>query len=420
MENSRDTASATRHGWIPVFVLCLNFGVVFFDRNALNFLMPFVSSDLKLSNFDIGLLSAALSLTWALSGFFISAASDRANSRKPMLIAAILCFSVCSFLSGLAVSFATLLGARLLMGAAEGPILPLSQSLVASSVPVKRRGLAMGLVQNFGSNLLGSFVAPIVLVGISTWMGWRIAFFLSGVPGLICAALVWRFVHDCPADKGGQEREKLSLSAAFAYRNVLVCSVLSTLVVGYMAVTYTFLPLYLTRISGYSTGEMSVLISALGLAAATSGIVVPMLSDRIGRKPVIVLMPLLGCLLPIATLVGPADPWILGAFLFAGWFIIGTLSLIMATVPSETVSLSQVATALAIIMGAGEIFGGVGMPIFSGWIADTMGLGGVMWTLIALSGASAVSALYLIETHSTHTRRRQHPPLGPRAVEDGI
>src|SRR6185295_9226275 len=109
---------------------------------------------------------------------------------------ATLAFSACSFLSGLAASFAVLLGARLLMGAAEGGIMPISQAMIASEVRPERRGLAMGVTQNFGSNLLGSFVAPVLLVAFATAFSWRHAFFLAGIPGVVAALLMWRFVRD--------------------------------------------------------------------------------------------------------------------------------------------------------------------------------------------------------------------------------
>src|SRR5688572_3801661 len=143
-----------------VALLSLNFGIVFFDRNALNFLMPFVQPELGLSNTQVGLTAAALSFTWAISGFLVGGLSDRIGRRKPIIIAATVAFSLCSVLSGLATSFAILIGARLLMGVAEGGILPVSQSLTAAEVSPERRGLAMGVMQNFGSNLLGSTAAP--------------------------------------------------------------------------------------------------------------------------------------------------------------------------------------------------------------------------------------------------------------------
>lgn len=69
-------------------------------------------------------------------------------------------------------SFASLFLTRLLMGAAEGPFLPVAQSLVAVESTAARRG---------------SFVAPLVLVMIATALSWRWAFFLAGIPGLIMA-----------------------------------------------------------------------------------------------------------------------------------------------------------------------------------------------------------------------------------------
>jgi MFS family permease len=148
-------------------VLGLTFGFVFFDRNAMSYLAPFVAADLHLTNTQIGLLSSALSLTWALSGYAIGALSDATGRRKSILIVAVIVFSLCSIGSGLALSFTALLASRLLMGLSEGGILPISQSLVAMESSDKRRGLNMGVMQNFGSNLLGSFAAPLVLVAIA-------------------------------------------------------------------------------------------------------------------------------------------------------------------------------------------------------------------------------------------------------------
>src|SRR5206468_11285951 len=60
-----------------------------------------------------------------------------------------------------------LLGARLLMGATEGAVMPISHSLVAEEVSPEHRGLAMGVAQNLGSNLLGSALAPVVLTALA-------------------------------------------------------------------------------------------------------------------------------------------------------------------------------------------------------------------------------------------------------------
>jgi len=85
--------SSTAYQVMLVTLLSVNFGIVFFDRNALNFLMPFVQPELGLSNTQVGILASALSLTWACAAFGIGVISDRTGSRKGLLILATLAFS---------------------------------------------------------------------------------------------------------------------------------------------------------------------------------------------------------------------------------------------------------------------------------------------------------------------------------------
>ncbi|HOP20915.1 MAG TPA: MFS transporter, partial [Amphiplicatus sp.] len=303
-----------------VGLLSLNFGIVFFDRNALNFLMPFVQPDLNLSNTEIGLLASALSFTWAISGYYLGAASDRSGKRKSFLVAAIIAFSLCSVLSGLATSFLFLLGARLLMGAAEGSILPISQSLTASEVPPEKRGLAMGVMQNFGSNLLGSFVAPVALVALATWVGWRYAFFLAGVPGIITALLIWRFIEEpemAPAPEGVADR--LTVRQAFSHMNILICAVMAVLLVSYLVIAWAFMPLYLTKVRGFDPATMGWLMGTLGISATVGSFIVPGLSDIVGRRPVMIIVPLIGIILPLGAMYFMGSPWLLAVIFFFGW-----------------------------------------------------------------------------------------------------
>src|SRR5271169_4240598 len=178
-----------------IWVLTITFGFVFLDRNAASFLMPFIADELHLNNSQVGLTASALSFTWAVAAFLGGAYSDRTGNRKSFLLITVVAFSLCSFASGLAVSFITLFATRLLMGLAEGPILPIAQSLVAIESTAAKRGNNMGVMQNFGSNMLGSFAAPLILVAVASSYNWRWAFYLAGAPGLIMALLIARYVR---------------------------------------------------------------------------------------------------------------------------------------------------------------------------------------------------------------------------------
>jgi len=406
-----------------VTLLSLNFGIVFFDRNALNFLMPFVQPELGLSNTQVGILASALSLTWACAAFGIGFVSDRTGSRKGLLILATLAFSACSFLTGLAGSFAAILGARLLMGAAEGGIMPISQAMIAAEVKPERRGLAMGVTQNFGSNLLGSFVAPVLLVAFATAYGWRSAFYLAGIPGIVAALLMWKLIRE-PAVRAAPRGATGTMTwrEALAERNVLICALMGVLLVSYLVVCWAFMPLYLTKVRGYDPQTMGWLMGTLGISATIGAFLVSGLSDRFGRRPLMISMPLIGVILPLGAMYFAGSVWVLAAIFFVGWGLTGIFPLFMATVPSESVDRRHIATVLGVCMGTGEVIGGVLSPSIAGYAADLAGLAAPLWIMLGLTITAGILALGLRETAPRILMERREPPaagthpsLGPVA-----
>jgi ACS family hexuronate transporter-like MFS transporter len=394
--------------WL-VGMLSINFGIVFFDRQALNVLMPFVQPELSLTNTQIGLLASALSFTWALAAFGVGKLSDTIGNRKLLLILSTLGFSVCSFASGIATSFILMLSARLLMGAAEGGIMPISHAMVATEVDPKHRGLAQGIAQNFGSNLLGSFIAPVLLVWFGQEFGWRNAFFLAGIPGIVSAAIIWFTLKEPPAPpkpSAEHEGEKYGVMDAMRNRNVFLCVVLGVLMVSYFVICLTFLPIYLTSIRGYSAIEMSWLIGTLGISATIGSFATSGLSDLIGRKPVMIAMPLIGVILPLGAMYWAGSVWGLAAIFFFGWGLNGIFPLFMATVPSESVDPRHAATALGLTMGSAEILGGVFAPGIAGAAADASTLAAPLWIMIGLTIAGGIVAMFLKETAPRALARR--------------
>ena len=393
-------------------MLSLSFGFVFFDRNAMSFLAPFVAADLSLSNTQIGLLISALSLTWALSGYLLGARSDRSGRRKPYLLVAVIVFSVCSFFSGLASSFFMLLAARLLMGVAEGPILPISQTLMAMNSTASRRGHNMGIMQNFGSNLLGSCIAPLLLVAIASHYHWRLAFIIAGIPGLVAAWMIWKYVREPkevvitqpvsqPADTG-------SLLELLRYRNVWLCMLISCFYVAWMVLGWAFMPVYYMNERQFGSTDMGILMSVLGASATLCSFIVPALSDRLGRRTVVVVFSLIGALTPLAALYFQGPFWMLCAVLFITWSASGVAPIFMATIPSETVPAHRIAACVGLVMGMGEVVGGVLSPVLGGWLADLHGLSAPLLLQAGCAIVVGVIGLGLIETAPLRTIGRSN------------
>src|SRR5882672_1021325 len=386
-----------------LFLLCLTLGIVFFDRNASLYLSPYIVQELKLTNEQVGWLGSALSLTWALSADFFGAWSDRLGVRKPFLLASVLSFSLCSFLSGVSQSFGVLLASRLLMGLAEGPFLPVAMTILMAVSSEERRGLNMGVMQNFFSNLMGSFVAPLVLVAIAEHYNWRWSFYIAGVPGLICAFFIWKYVREPArvavpgASVGSTAHGRIGLIEMLRVRNVWLCVMISVFMVPWMLLAWNFLPLFYTSYRHFTPSEMSVLMSLLGVCAAVGAFVVPALSDRIGRKPVLIGFSLLGALVPLTALYYTGPLWALGALISIGWLASGVFPLFMGTIPAESTSPRHVASAMGLVVCIGEIAASVLTPL-AGRIADQTSLAAplLMQTGCALIGG--VFAMFLVET----------------------
>ena len=397
----------TRYQWLLIGLLSANFGVVFFDRNTISYLGSFIQKDLGLNNAQLGYIAAAFSFSWAIAGLFMGALVDKYGKRKLMLVAATVVFSLASVLSGFAAGFVALMGARLLMGIAEGGIMPITQTLIASDVPHERRGLAQGLTQNFGANLLANSLGPLVIVWMGVHYGWRNAFFLSAIPGLVMAFLIAWLVREPKVDAVRPKAEPGAISRMLADRNMILCILISTLLVAFLLVYVTFTPLYLLNVRGFSQSQMSLIMSAFGIASMAVAFLVPGSSDRFGRKPVILIASVLGLLLPLGILFlnNAGVPGMI-ACMASGAALSGVFPLVMATIPSEIVGPARTATALSLTMGISEIVGGVFAPSIAGRVADAHGLGATLWILTGIVVAIILLALFLRETAPAVLGRR--------------
>ncbi|OXH92074.1 MFS transporter [Burkholderia multivorans] len=390
-----------------LLILFMTFGFVFFDRLALSFLFPFMAAELHLTNAQLGMVSSALALTWALSGAATGAWSDARGTRKPLLIAAVLGFSVFSALSGFVGGFASLIAFRALMGIAEGPVLPLSQSLMIESSTPSRRGLNMGLLQGSAAGLLGAMIGPPVVIGIATAAGWREAFYVSCIPGIAIAFCIWRWVHEappggaidaradaCSATKDTAKGATVSRWALLKARNVLLCVLISCFFLTWFVVVISFAPTFLVSSRHFSASDMGVVMTCLGAAWVFWGFAVPAISDRIGRKPTFVIYQLgsVATVIAYAQLSNPTAMLWAGALM--GMFVNGMVGG-YGTLMSEGYPTAARATAQNVLWNIGRAIGGLG-PMTVGALAARYSFQTAIALLAGLYVLDMVATVFLI------------------------
>jgi predicted MFS family arabinose efflux permease len=392
-----------------VLLLGLAFGFAYFDRMAMTFLSPYVVAELKLSNTQVGALGSGLSLTWALGAYFIGRWSDAVGRRKPFLLAFMVIFSFCSVLSGLATGFGTLFASRLVMGAVEGPFLPICLAIIAAASVQSRKGLNVGIVQNAFGSLIGTALAPLVLVALADAWGWRAAFYVAGIPGLVLAVLIWRFIAEPATEPRAPDHVAPPLLPIrmLANRNIAVCSLISCLMVGSLVIGSIFLPLYFTGPRGWEPATMSRVMAVLGLCPGVGGVLVSWLSDKIGRRPPMIAGCFVAAVCPFAALYFGGSIPALTAIMFASWIGIGVFPLFMGLVPAETLGHGQAATAMGLVVAIGELSGGFVGPLVGGALADRYGLEAPLLIAGVLAVLGGFVALALQETNPRVLGRRK-------------
>lgn len=150
----------SRRKWIIAAMLFIGGGVSYLDRAARSVLAPLVVRDLKLDPASLGLVFSAFFVGYALCCMAGGMAADRFGPRK-VIVCTILAWSLFCGLTGVAISFASLLVIRLFFGMAEGPFLSTSSKIVCNWFYVSANcyfAIILDMVESSRVGALGGFI----------------------------------------------------------------------------------------------------------------------------------------------------------------------------------------------------------------------------------------------------------------------
>ena len=281
------SASARRYA-LGVLVVVYTFN--FIDRQILAILLPAIKAEFGVGDAVLGFLAGtAFALFYATLGVPIALLADRWN-RRNLIALSLTLWSGMTALSGFAGNIVQLALARIGVGVGEAGCSPAAHSMIADYYPPEQRASAMGI---FTLGISGGIMLAYLTGGwVVQNIGWREAFLIVGVPGILLALLMRFTVSEPPRglsesriDSGARPGIPEVTRFLFRRRSFVLISVGSGMAsFGGYAVA-NFFPSYLVRSFGMSPADIGIYLGLVlgiagGLGFAGGGFV----ADRLGRR----------------------------------------------------------------------------------------------------------------------------------------
>lgn len=366
----------------------LNF-LNYIDRYILSAVLPSIKTDLRLTDFELGMLGNAFLVTYFIISPLFGRLGDRL-SRTRLVSAGVAAWSVATAGSGIAGSFAQLFTARATVGVGEAAYSAIAPSLIADYFPLRERGRAFSAF--FVATPVGAAIGFLLGGVLEHAFGWRAAFYFVGLPGILLALLTLTAPNP---PRGIQDREPTaeprehSPSDRTLREDLRVLSRTPTYVwtvVGYAAYTFgigglaIWMPTFLFRVRGLELREADFLVGGVTVVAGLIGTFVGgFLGDRLlawNRQAHLWLS-------GVAAIIGIVPVWLTVASpslrVYGPAFFVAELLLFLSTGPINAVLMNAVpaamrATASAVCIFAIHLFGdAISAPII-GALSDRYGL----------------------------------------------
>lgn len=372
-------------GWTSTQIYSLGLLILlnlsnYLDRTIIGILQQPMKDELRLEDWQLGIISGpAFALFYSLAGLPIARLAETFN-RVRLLAIALAIWSSMTALCGAAGNFIHLVLARIGVGAAEGACTPCSHSLIADIFPPRQRGIAMSFLTT--SIPIAQLLAPIIGGVVAMQWGWRAAFAVVGLPGVVLAAVIfWTMQEPRDADRSARPARRpffADLGLLFSNRAFVWLFVASAFMGQSITSTNIFTASYFLRQYGLSLAEVGTIVGVgSGLAGLCGTFLGGYLADRYagkyGRSYPIVCG--IGALLAAVffTVVFTRDAW----HLALPFLLLANISTDMKNGPNfaaaQNLAPSHMrATASAVLMVAAICLGSGLGPLILGVISDSV------------------------------------------------
>lgn len=401
-----------RYPYLVLGVLLFINIIGYIDRALILGFSPQITSDLRLTNTQFGLLNGAIwVLSYGVMAIVCGSLADR-YSRTRLISIGMLIWSICTGASGFSENFGHMVIARFFVATGEAALVPAGTALLADLFDEKHRATANGLF--FMGIPLGIGLAYVLSGTIGASLGWRGTFFILGGLGAVIAIALW-FVKDDARDpshaKLVSEMPKLNpktqvqnIQRALMENPVLIYTTIGFVGVQFSIAANYFLQLWLVRELGADPASIARQIGLLQIGAGIAGAACGgMLSDWIVRNtrsgPALLPIVVVCVSLPLMALsrfaeLGSAQLYLGLAVSFLLPFSVygGSIGLLQQESPvhlrSSIIGLQMLSVnIIAMALGA----------FFAGWLSDFLAASGnatpLRWVMLTFDGLGMLALI---------------------------
>lgn len=257
---------------VQLFLFLLSF-VMFLDRISISFAGHRIAEELAIPPDRWGWVLGVYALGYGAFEIPSGILGDRIGPRR-VLTRIVLWWSAFTALTGATANFYLLVLFRFLFGAGEAGAYPNGAIVISRWFSLEERGRAHGFM--FLGATVAGMLAPVVIIPLQAWLGWRICFLLLGCVGMIWVLAWWHIFQDHPpnaAPRGTASRPSLDWGSALRNRSVWCLAVMHSFYcyVGFFYMSW--FPTYLIRAKGFEERDLLLIVfpTAAGGAAYLVG-----------------------------------------------------------------------------------------------------------------------------------------------------
>jgi MFS family permease len=389
--------AAPRHAWRELWLITLGHGLTHWYPATFYLLLPLIGNELGLSYSEIGLIMTCQYFASAVANIPGGIIVDTVGRKGLLMAVSLFWVGFPYLLISFTHSYAMLLICVALVGFGNSLWHPTAIPTLGTRYP-DRKGLVLS-VHGMGGNV-GDAIAPVVIGAALAALSWRQVVVLNVAPGLVVAFLMFAMLGTIRlgARPAAAERQSLAqyreaLAQLLRNRALVMLSVGSSFRTMTQTALLTFLPVYLARDMGYAPALVGACLFALQAAGFAAAPVAGHLSDRMGRKQIVIGSMVSSAVVLAGMAFAGASPVFVGLIAVLGFFMYATRPVIQAWL-LEATPRNMGGSSVGVLFGAQALGAALG-PWLAGMVADRHGL---LATFYFLAATIVVANLFVFWT----------------------